>query len=112
MHTDSPKQLRRFGKRIRKFAETIGSHLTEHFKIDQIRVYDLWHFQHRLIRKILAHTVFVFFNLMLPMHILEFASFFNSMKINQKRRREFSPPPTLVYETYTHKQSSHHQPNV
>jgi hypothetical protein len=57
-----PEQLIRFSKRIRKFVETVGAHLTERFGIDQIRVHDLWHFQHRLIRKILAHTVCVFLN--------------------------------------------------
>jgi hypothetical protein len=64
MQTDLPKPLLRFCKRIRKFVETVGSHLTERFQIDQMRVHDLWHFQHRLIRKILAHTVCVFLNLM------------------------------------------------
>ena len=64
MKTHLPKPLRRFCKRVRKFVETVGSHLTERFKVDQIRVHDLWHFQHRLIRKILAHTVCVFLNLM------------------------------------------------
>jgi hypothetical protein len=64
MKTDLPKPLRRFCKRVRKSVETVGSHLTERFKVDQIRVHDLWHFQHRLIRKILAHTVCVFLNLM------------------------------------------------
>jgi len=64
MPTNLPKQLLRFCKRIRKFVETVGSHLTERFQVDQIRVHDLWHFQHRLIRKILAHTVCVFLNLM------------------------------------------------
>jgi len=28
-----------------------------------VRVHDLWHYQHRLIRKVLAHTVVVFLNL-------------------------------------------------
>lgn len=64
MQTNLPKPLLRFCKRIRKFIETVGSHLTERFGIDQIRVHDLWHFQHRLIRKILAHTVCIFLNLM------------------------------------------------
>jgi len=59
-----PKSLLRFSKRIRKFVETVGSHLTERFGVNQIRVHDLWHFQHRLIRKILAHTVCVFLNIM------------------------------------------------
>jgi hypothetical protein len=49
----------------RKRVETVGSHLTERFGVARIRVRDLWHFQHRLIRKILAHTVGVFLNLQL-----------------------------------------------
>ena len=63
MQSNLPDYLLRFCKRIRKFVETVGSHLTERFGVDQIRVHDLWHFQHRLIRKILAHTVCVFLNL-------------------------------------------------
>ena len=63
MQMDLPKPLYRYCSRLRKFVETVGSHLTERFKVDQIRVHDLWHFQHRLIRKILAHTVCVFLNL-------------------------------------------------
>jgi hypothetical protein len=51
--------------RWRKRVETVGSHLTERFGVARIRVRDLWHFQHRLIRKILAHTVGVFLNLQL-----------------------------------------------
>ncbi|MDQ3322193.1 MAG: IS982 family transposase [Acidobacteriota bacterium] len=53
-----------FGK-VRKVIETVGSHLTERFNLNKIRVRDLWHFQSRLIRKILAHTVAVFLNLQL-----------------------------------------------
>jgi hypothetical protein len=63
-NSDLPEYLLRFCKRIRKFVETVGAHLTERFGIDQIRVHDLWHFQHRLIRKILAQTVCVFLNFM------------------------------------------------
>jgi hypothetical protein len=37
--------------------------LTERFAVERIRVHDLWHYQHRLIRKVLAHTVAVFLNL-------------------------------------------------
>lgn len=51
--------------RWRKLVETVGSHLTERFGVHRIRVHDLWHFQHRLIRKVLAHTVAVFLNLKL-----------------------------------------------
>jgi ribosomal protein S17E len=57
-----PAQLFR---KIRKVIETVGSHLTERFNLNKIRVRDLWHFQSRLIRKILAHTVTVFLNLQL-----------------------------------------------
>ena len=51
--------------RWRKRVETVGSHLVERFGVARIRVRDLWHFQHRLIRKVLAHTVGVFLNLQL-----------------------------------------------
>ena len=51
--------------RWRKLVETVGSHLTERFGIHRTRAHDLWHYQHRLIRKILAHTVAVFLNLQL-----------------------------------------------
>src|SRR5262249_40525661 len=51
--------------RLRKGIETVGSHLTERFALARIRVHDLWHFQHRLIRKVLAPTVSVFLNLQL-----------------------------------------------
>jgi len=49
----------------RKRIETVGSQLTERFAVARIRVHDLWHFQHRLIRKVLAHTIAVFLNLQL-----------------------------------------------
>lgn len=44
----------------------VDSHLTERFHhIDPIRVHNLWHYQNRLIRKVLAHTVYVLINLSL-----------------------------------------------
>jgi hypothetical protein len=60
----APAVLKRCA-RWRKRVETVGAHLTERFAVTRIRVRDLWHFQHRLIRKILAHTVGVFLNLQL-----------------------------------------------
>jgi hypothetical protein len=57
--------LLKFCARVRKGVETVGSHLTERFALARIRVHDLWHFHHRLIRKVLAHTVGVFVNLQL-----------------------------------------------
>ena len=58
-----PKFLRRACAYWRKRVETVGSQLVKQFALTQIRVHDLWHFQHRLIRKILAHTIGVFLNL-------------------------------------------------
>ena len=57
----------------RKLIETVGSHLTERFAVGRIRVHDLWHYQHRLIRKVLAHTVVVFLNLKLNRSPLDLA---------------------------------------
>ncbi|MEJ7617918.1 MAG: IS982 family transposase [Pyrinomonadaceae bacterium] len=65
MKEEHSPALLKFCRRIRKIVETVGSHLTERFAIAKIRVHDLWHFQHRLIRKVLAHTVIVFLNLQL-----------------------------------------------
>jgi hypothetical protein len=65
MVEEHPQALRKFCSRIRKIVETVGSHLTERFAVDAIRAHDLWHFQHRLIRKVLSHTVTVFLNLQL-----------------------------------------------
>ncbi len=65
MATRHSPNLLKACKRIRKRVETVGSQLTERFGIARIRVRDLWHYQHRLIRKVLAHTVAVFLNLQL-----------------------------------------------
>ncbi len=63
MTTSHPRCLLRACARIRKGVETVGSYLTERFAVARICVHDLWHYQHRLIRKILTHTVGVFLNL-------------------------------------------------
>jgi Transposase DDE domain len=65
MTTSHSPTLLKVCARLRKGVETVGSHLTERFAVARIRVHDLWHFQHRLIRKVLAHTVGVFLNLQL-----------------------------------------------
>lgn len=65
MTESQPLQLRRLCSRWRKRVETVGSQLTQRFAIDHIRVRDIWHFQHRVIRKVLAHTIGVFLNLQL-----------------------------------------------
>ena len=58
-----PKRLLKLCAYWRKKVETVGSQLVEHFALTQVHAQDLWHFQHRLIRKILAHTMAVFLNL-------------------------------------------------
>jgi hypothetical protein len=63
MNPKPPFTLRQTGKRWRKLIETVGSHLTERYQIAKTRARDLWHYQHRLIRKVLSHTVCVFINL-------------------------------------------------
>lgn len=65
MHTPLPPFHLQIYRRWRKRVETVGSHLTERFQIDHTRARDLWHFQLRLLRKILAHTLCVFLNLRL-----------------------------------------------
>jgi len=65
MTLTQPRCLVRACARWRKVVETVGSQLTEHFAVARIRVRDLWHFQARLIRKVLAHTIGVFLNLQL-----------------------------------------------
>lgn len=67
-----PLAILKICSRWRKLVETVGSHLTERFHIAKTRAHDLWHYQHRLIRKVLSHTVCVFINLQLgrpPLHL-------------------------------------------
>ncbi len=61
----SPEQVKlvKKTKYWRKLIETVGSQLTERFQISKIKVKDLWHYQNRIFRKILSHTVGVFLNM-------------------------------------------------
>jgi hypothetical protein len=65
MPSPHPPRLVQAWRRIRKCVETVGSQVTERFALARMRVRDRWHFQHRVIRKVLAHTVGVFLNLQL-----------------------------------------------
>lgn len=72
MAAKPPVSIIKICSRWRKLVETVGSHLTEHYHVTETRTRDLWHYQHRLIRKVLSHTVCVFINLQLgrpPLHI-------------------------------------------
>lgn len=48
--------------RCRQLVETVIGHLCHWFDIEHIRARDLWHLTGRLARKLLAHTLMVFFN--------------------------------------------------
>ena len=48
---------------IRRLIETVNGQLEQHFHIKTIWARDLWHLISRIIRKILAHTYCVWFNL-------------------------------------------------
>jgi hypothetical protein len=50
-------------KRVRKKVESVAALLCSRFGIDRIRVHDLWHFEHRLLRKILAFNFLVWLNI-------------------------------------------------
>jgi len=65
MQVNPSVSLQRICKRLRKRVETVGSQLKERFAINETRAHDLWHYQHRLIRKILSHTICVYMNLQL-----------------------------------------------
>jgi len=78
MQVKPPVSLQRICKRLRKRVETVGSQLTERYAIAKTRARDLWHYQHRLIRKILSHTICVFINLQLgrpPLRIDDLVAF-------------------------------------
>lgn len=65
MKVQPPPAVKAICRRWRKLVETVGSHLTERYDIERTRARDLWHYQHRLIRKVLSHTICVFLNLQL-----------------------------------------------
>lgn len=53
-----PKRSRRLAS-LRYRIETVGSQLTVRYHMKQTRARDLWHLVHRIIRKILSHTVMI-----------------------------------------------------
>lgn len=59
---ESPQMLKAC-KKWRKIIETVGSQLSEMFDIGRTRAHDLWHYQSRIIRKVLAHTIGVYINI-------------------------------------------------
>lgn len=78
MSQQLPNHFRRVCRRLRKKVETVGSHLTERFQIARTRARDLWHYEHRIVRKVLAHTVCVYINLLLGHSPLDLDSLVSS----------------------------------
>jgi Transposase DDE domain len=57
-HDPNPRQSRLLSS-LRYFVETVQGQLAERYRMKQTKTRKLWHFQHRIIRKILSHTVAV-----------------------------------------------------
>jgi hypothetical protein len=62
---------------FRKRVETVGSQLTQQFGLQRLKLRSFWHLRHRIIRKVLSHTVCVFLNLQLHRSPLEIADLVN-----------------------------------
>jgi len=60
---ESPEKGQKGAKAGDLRGETGGSHLTERFGVARLGVHDFWYFPHRVIRKVLSHTVGVLLNL-------------------------------------------------
>ena len=57
---------------VRRKIETVIGQLSEQFKIEKVRAKDLWHLMHRMIRKLLSHTMGVLINKLLGRDSLHF----------------------------------------
>jgi hypothetical protein len=57
-----PKESMHILMNARRKIETIIGQLTERFHIQKVRARDMWHLSHRVIRKILSHTISVVLN--------------------------------------------------
>lgn len=62
---------------VRKLVETVGSQLTQQFHLQPQKLRNFWHLRHRIIRKVLSHTICVFINLQLHRPPLEIADLVN-----------------------------------
>lgn len=57
-----PKGSMRILMNARRKIETVIGQLTDRFHIQKVRARDMWHLSHRVIRKILSHTISVVLN--------------------------------------------------
>jgi hypothetical protein len=71
-HDPDPQRSFRLS-RLRRIIETTFGELVERFHIKRTWARDLWHLTHRLIRKLLSHTVGVWLNAQLGRPLLQLA---------------------------------------
>jgi hypothetical protein len=71
-----PEGSRRLG-RLRWKVEGVNGQLTGRFRVKRVRARDLWHLAHRMIRKVLSHTVAVWLTLSAGYPPLHFAALFD-----------------------------------
>ncbi|BCM92063.1 hypothetical protein IAD21_03942 [Abditibacteriota bacterium] len=64
--------VERLCAKVRKQVEVVASLLCSRFHVERIRVHDLWHFEHRLLRKILAFNLLIACNIHHHRHSLDF----------------------------------------
>jgi hypothetical protein len=67
-----PPLAQRMTRRWRSLIEAVGAQLSGRYTIEHIRVRDLWHLPHRMICKVLAHTLAIVFNLHLGHSPIDF----------------------------------------
>ena len=70
-HDKDPERSRRLS-RVRWIIETAFGQLAERYRVKRTWARDLWHLSHRVIRKVLSHTVAVWLNLKLHRPPLDF----------------------------------------
>jgi hypothetical protein len=72
-HDPEPARSRQLSRR-RWRVETVGSQLTERYRIKRVWSRDLWHLCHRVIRKVLSHTLAVWLNITAGLEPLRFSA--------------------------------------
>jgi hypothetical protein len=72
-HDPEPGRSRQLS-RPRWRVETVGSQLTDRYRVKRVWSRDLWHLCHRVIRKVLSHTVAVWVNVTAGLEPLRFSA--------------------------------------
>lgn len=73
-----PKESIRILMNARRKIETVIGQLTDRFNIQKVRAKDLWHLTHRIVRKILSHTLSVILNMKLGNPPIQLETLINS----------------------------------